>query len=186
MTEDRTPEPRIGADGAAVPNRSPRGGRLSNRRALIAIVFVGSIAFGWLGVGALIGVPPNQEEAVCARIIDAVGAAPRQEVVDLSSLTDFPWSVLVVFPPYETEAAARQALGFDWPAERLPSSSNDYWSSLIFSNGAHVVAWCSLDYRVNLLSPLPSGPLVVPIQRAQFVVGPVISGSTHLTLEGSG
>lgn len=51
--------------------------------------------------------------------------------VDLASAVPGAWDRVCILGPYSSDAAAREALGFDWPAEKLTSIGHQDGVSLL-------------------------------------------------------
>jgi len=106
----------------------------------------------------------------------------------LNDLTDFEWSRVVIFPSYAPNSDAEEALGFEWPAERLPTYNSDAWTTLIFATEDRVVAWCMLDTStVDFASAIRRDlPVVLDASDAVFKGTVGVYGIIFLALEVAG
>ncbi len=162
--------------------RSIRSGK-----AFALVLIIAAAATGALSVRQALLPPPGERPELGVRIQTAAAALGDGEALDINNFTNFTWQRLIVLPAYAPDSVARQALGFEWPAERLPSSDNDAWTTLIFADDGRVVAWCQLESsRVNFHSELYAGPLVVAASQARFLGHYGADGVVELKLsEGS-
>lgn len=100
-------------------------------------------------------------------------ARVKQAVVDISQLTDFGWTEMVVFPSYYPQAAACRMLALAEPdcSSMVDARHSDIAQLLAFRDGAHVV---HVEHHTvtNGSIVLPRGrtdrPLVLPRERATF------------------
>jgi hypothetical protein len=102
-------------------------------------------------------------------------ARVKQAVVDVSQLTDFGWTEMVVFPSYYPQAAACRALALAEPdcSRLVDGLHSDMAQLLAFRDGGRVV---HVEHHTvtNGSIVMPPGrtdrPMVLPRERARFVV----------------
>ena len=92
------------------------------------------------------GIGSGRDEALGQALEAAIGSAPDNGVVDLTTLVPGPWDEVVVFDPGTPASRMRDDLGLDWPAADAAASTleNEDVETLVFLSGGKVTTWAAM------------------------------------------
>ncbi len=92
------------------------------------------------------GIGSGRDEALGQALEAAIGSAPDNGVVDLTTLVPGPWEEVVVFDPGTPASRMRDDLGLDWPAADAAASTleNEDVETLVFLSGGKVTTWAAM------------------------------------------
>ena len=112
----------------------------------------------------------SQSDRTLEHLIEAEADKGTGTVVQLSSLTDFSWDTVHVFPPYTSQAAIDEQLGFAWPEARATDiRDNDGIALLVFVSQGAVVRSVAQPRNKGDFAQVTSGRGLAP-SAAVFVV----------------
>jgi hypothetical protein len=120
------------------------------------------------GAYTLTAEPADKRQDLAQVLESAVTHAEVGDTIDLSATLGLSFDRVGIITPYADNAAAAEALGVPWEAERAPAYRSDGYVNLVFVKGGRVIAWCQVARSAADFETL-GGPFTVDAP-AVFVV----------------